>query len=168
MGELVVKAEKLTKTYKLLAEEITAVHRVDLQIESGEFVSIMGPSGSGKTTLLDMIGCLDHSTSGRLQVLGEDVSKMKESRLVKIRRGQIGFVFQDFSLIPTLTALENVQLASHFAGLSDDRSVSAGLLEKSRSGAQDSSFTEADVRRGETTGCHRPGIGYGAEVPDRR
>ena len=130
MGELVVKAEKLTKTYKLLAEEITAVHRVDLQIESGEFVSIMGPSGSGKTTLLDMIGCLDHSTSGRLQVLGEDVSKMKESRLVKIRRGQIGFVFQDFSLIPTLTALENVQLASHFAGLSDDRSVSAGLLEK--------------------------------------
>ena len=130
MSKLVVKAEKLTKTYKLLAEEIAAVNQVDLEIKSGEFISIMGPSGSGKTTLLDMIGCLDHSTSGRLQILGEDVSKMKESRLVKIRRGQIGFVFQDFSLIPTLTALENVQLASHFAGLSQDRSVSTGLLDK--------------------------------------
>lgn len=130
MSKLVVKAEKLTKTYKLLAEEIAAVNQVDLEIKSGEFISIMGPSGSGKTTLLDMIGCLDHSTSGRLQILGEDVSKMKESRLVKIRRGQIGFVFQDFSLIPTLTALENVQLASHFAGLSQDASVSTRLLDK--------------------------------------
>ena len=77
-----------------------------------------------------MIGCLDHSTSGRLQILGEDVSKMRESQLVKIRRGQIGFVFQDFSLIPTLTAVENVQLASHFAGLSQDASVAARLLDK--------------------------------------
>ncbi len=130
MSKLVVKAEKLSKTYKLLAEEIAAVNEVDLEIEPGEFVSIMGPSGSGKTTLLDMIGCLDHSTSGRLQILGEDVSKMKESRLVKIRRGQIGFVFQDFSLIPTLTALENVQLASHFAGMAQDTTKSTALLEK--------------------------------------
>jgi putative ABC transport system ATP-binding protein len=130
MSEFVVKAEKLTKVYKLLAEEITAVNRIDLKIEPGEFVSIMGPSGSGKTTLLDMIGCLDHSTSGRLQILGEDVSKMKESRLVKIRRGRIGFVFQDFSLIPTLTALENVELASHFAGVAQDTSRPTALLEK--------------------------------------
>ena len=130
MNGLVVKAEKLTKTYTLFAEEIMAVNGVDLEIEPGQFVSIMGPSGSGKTTLLDMIGCLDHSTSGRLHILGEDVSKMKESRLVKIRRGQIGFVFQDFSLIPTLTALENVQLASHFAGVPQDVSKSTTLLEK--------------------------------------
>jgi putative ABC transport system ATP-binding protein len=130
MYRYVVKAEKLTKMYKLFAEEINAVDKVDLEIESGEFVSIMGPSGSGKTTLLDMIGCLDHSTGGRLQILGEDVSNMKESGLVKIRRGQIGFVFQDFSLIPTLTALENVQLALHFAGVAQDASGSARLLEK--------------------------------------
>lgn len=116
MSELIVKAEKLTKVYKLFAEEIAAVNNVYLEIISGEFVSIMGPSGSGKTTLLDMIGCLDGITSGRLEILGKDVSTMAESRLVSIRRGNIGFIFQDFSLIPTLTALENVQLASYFAG----------------------------------------------------
>jgi putative ABC transport system ATP-binding protein len=115
MNEPVVKAEKLTKIYKLFAEDIAAVNNIDLEIYSGEFVSIMGPSGSGKTTLLDMIGCLDGITSGRLEVLGKDVSAMAESSLVNVRRGKIGFVFQDFSLIPTLTALENVRLASYFA-----------------------------------------------------
>jgi len=112
MCELIVKAEKLTKVYKLFAEEIAAIDGVDLEISSGEFVSIMGPSGSGKTTLLDMIGCLDGITGGRLEILGKDVSVMKESRLVNIRRGKIGFIFQDFSLIPTLTALENVEAKS--------------------------------------------------------
>jgi putative ABC transport system ATP-binding protein len=116
MNQLVVKAEKLTKVYKLFAEDIAAVNNIDLEIQSGEFVSIMGPSGSGKTTLLDMIGCLDIASSGRLEILGEDVSKMSEDKLVNVRRGKIGFIFQDFSLIPTLTALENVQLASYFAG----------------------------------------------------
>ena len=130
MSTLIAKAEKLTKVYKLFAEEIAAVDGVDLEIESGQFMAIMGPSGSGKTTLLDMIGCLDHSTGGRLEILGHDVSKMKESRLVKVRRGQIGFVFQDFSLIPTLTALENVQLASHFAGMAKDASAAKTLLER--------------------------------------
>lgn len=130
MSELIVKAEKLTKVYKLFAEEIAAVNNVDLEISSGEFVSIMGPSGSGKTTLLDMIGCLDGITSGRLEILGKDVSTMKESRLVNIRRGKIGFIFQDFSLILTLTALENVQLASYFAGNSQETQKSIKLLEK--------------------------------------
>ena len=130
MNSLFVKAEKLTKTYKLFAEEILAVNKVDLEIKSGEFVSIMGPSGSGKTTLLDMIGCLDNITGGRLEILGEDISRMKESGLVNIRRGKIGFVFQDFSLIPTLTALENVQLASYFAGVAQDKHRSITLLDK--------------------------------------
>ena len=77
----------------------------------------MGPSGSGKTTLLDMIGCLDSVTSGRLDILGNDVSTMPESSLVNIRRGKIGFIFQDFSLIPSLTALENIRLPLYFAGI---------------------------------------------------
>ena len=89
MSQLIAKAEKLTKVYKLFAEEIAAVNNVDLEISSGEFVSIMGPSGSGKTTLLDMIGCLDGITSGRLEILGKDVSTMAEHRLVNIRRGKI-------------------------------------------------------------------------------
>ncbi len=130
MSELIVKAEKLTKVYKLFAEEIAAVNAIDLEIAAGEFVSIMGPSGSGKTTLLDMIGCLDSITSGRLEILGQDVSQMKEGRLVNIRRGKIGFVFQDFSLIPTLTALENVQLALYFAGNSLPTQKPIKLLER--------------------------------------
>lgn len=130
MGELIVKAEKLTKVYKLSAEEIAAVNNVDLEISSGEFVSIMGPSGSGKTTLLDMVGCLDSITSGQLEILGNDVSKMKESRLVNIRRRKIGFIFQDFSLIPSLTALENIQLTLYFAGIQKKPKESIRLLEK--------------------------------------
>lgn len=130
MSEIIVKAEKLTKTYKLFAEEIVAVNNVDLIITSGEFVSIMGPSGSGKTTLLDMIGCLDNITSGRLQVLGHDVFNLNESKLVKIRRGKIGFIFQDFSLIPTLTALENIQLALYFADSQQKTQKPIKLLQK--------------------------------------
>ena len=130
MSDLIVKAEKLTKVYKLFAEEIAAVNNVDLEISSGEFVSIMGPSGSGKTTLLDMIGCLDGITSGRLEILGNDVSTMTESRLVNIRRGKIGFIFQDFSLIPSLTAIENIQLTLYFAGIQKETKESVKLLER--------------------------------------
>lgn len=126
----IVKAQKLTKTYKLYAEEVTAVNEVDLEIKTGEFVSIMGPSGSGKTTLLDMIGCLDSITRGTLEILGEDVSKTPESRLVKTRRGKIGFIFQDFSLIPSLTAQENLQLALFFAGQKADHKKCITMLEK--------------------------------------
>jgi len=77
----------------------------------------MGPSGSGKTTLLDILGCLDRVSTGKLEVLNNDVSVLKESSLVKIRRANIGFVFQEFLLIPTLTALENVELPLLFAKL---------------------------------------------------
>ena len=130
MSRLIVKAEKLTKVYKLFAEDIVAVNAVDLEITSGEFVSIMGPSGSGKTTLLDMIGCLDGITGGQLEILGKDVSRMKERALVKVRRGKIGFIFQDFSLIPTLTALENLQLASYFTGGYQRKEKFISILEK--------------------------------------
>ncbi|MDD5630342.1 MAG: ABC transporter ATP-binding protein [Elusimicrobia bacterium] len=109
MAEAIVKAERLTKLYERPAEVIRAVDAADLEVRPGEFVAVMGPSGSGKTTLLDLIGCLDSATSGRLWVLGEEVSGLPEDRLVAVRRGRIGFVFQDASLLPTLTALENVR-----------------------------------------------------------
>jgi putative ABC transport system ATP-binding protein len=130
MANILIKAEKINKIYKLFAEEITAVKNVDLEIIQGEFVAIMGPSGSGKTTLLDILGCLDRVSSGKLKVLGQDVSGLKESALVKIRRGNIGFVFQEFLLIPTLTALENVQLPLLFAGLPVDKNQAENLLKK--------------------------------------
>ncbi|AQQ71246.1 putative ABC transporter ATP-binding protein [Limihaloglobus sulfuriphilus] len=130
MTDTIVKAEKLSKTYKLFAEEIRAVDNVDIEIKKGEFVSLMGPSGSGKTTMLDMIGCLDSVSSGRLEILGRDVSNLPEKKLVEIRRGKIGFIFQDFSLIPSLTALENIQLTLYFAGINRDTSETVKLLER--------------------------------------
>jgi putative ABC transport system ATP-binding protein len=130
MSELLIKAEKITKVYKTFAEEIKAVKEVDLEIRAGEFISIMGPSGSGKTTLLDILGCLDRVSSGKLTVLGKDVSKLRENSLVKIRRNNIGFVFQDFLLIQTLTALENVELPLLFGRMPVERSKAVNLLEK--------------------------------------
>ena len=130
MNDILVEARGVSKVYRTPAEEIAAVDRVDLEIASGEFVSLMGPSGSGKTTLLDVIGCLTSITSGRLVVMGRDVSNAKERELVAMRRGGIGFVFQDFLLIPTLTALENVELPLSFARRPADRARAARLLEK--------------------------------------
>lgn len=130
MSDIVVKAKKLVKIYRLHAEQIFAVNEIDLEIRSGDFVSLMGPSGSGKTTLLDMIGCLDCASGGYLEILGNNVSKIRENSLVKIRRKNIGFVFQDFSLIPSLTALENLNLALYFAGMRQDKRRSGTLLEK--------------------------------------
>ena len=130
MDKPVIQAEKLTKTYRLYAEDVHAVQDVDLTVNAGEFVCIMGPSGSGKTTLLDMIGCLDSITSGSLTVLGHEVSNMKEHQLAGIRRGKIGFVFQDFSLIPSLTALENLELAMYLARAGSTNGRAADLLER--------------------------------------
>jgi putative ABC transport system ATP-binding protein len=130
MANILIKADKINKTYKLFAEEVRAVKNLDLEIHQGEFIAIMGPSGSGKTTLLDILGCLDRITTGQLKVLNKDVSVLKESALVKIRRANIGFVFQEFLLIPTLTALENVELPLLFAGLPQEHLKAKNLLEK--------------------------------------
>jgi ABC-type lipoprotein export system ATPase subunit len=130
MKECIVKAEKLTKIYRLPAEKIQAVKDVDMDIYTGDFIAIMGPSGSGKTTLLDSIGCLTTISSGKLFILGRDVSDAKESTLVSIRRRFISFVFQDFLLIPALTALENVLLPLYFAKMPQNKKRAVELLEK--------------------------------------
>jgi len=130
MDNILIKAEKINKIYRLPAEEIKAVWDLDLEIKSGEFVAIMGPSGSGKTTLLDILGCLDSISGGKLEVLGKDVSRLKEHSLVVLRRKNIGFVFQDFLLIPTLTALENVELPLLFSRIPCERERSTSLLKK--------------------------------------
>ncbi|MGD0336469.1 MAG: ABC transporter ATP-binding protein [Candidatus Omnitrophota bacterium] len=130
MKEHVIKASELTKVYKLLAEEIYAVRNVSLEVAEGDFIAIMGPSGSGKTTLLDSLGCLTTITSGSLNILGKDVSNAKENILVSMRRKSLGFVFQDFLLIPTLTAIENVQLPLLFARLPQQARQAKELLER--------------------------------------
>ena len=128
MNEILIKADKVTKIYRLPAEEIRAVRDLDLEIRTGEFVAIMGPSGSGKTTLLDILGCLDKISGGRLEVLGKDFSHVKENSLVNMRRRNIGFVFQDFLLISTLTALENVELPLLFAKMPQEQAKAKELL----------------------------------------
>ncbi|MBD3368715.1 MAG: ATP-binding cassette domain-containing protein [Candidatus Eisenbacteria bacterium] len=126
----IVRAEGLRKIYETPAETIAAVDGVDLTIPRGDFISLLGPSGSGKTTLLDLIGCLDSISEGHLEVFGTDVSDAKESELVSLRRGRIGFVFQEFLLLPELTALENVQVPSMFARSSIDRETAVWFLER--------------------------------------
>ena len=130
MKKNVIRAEKLMKVYKLPAEDIAAVNGVDMEVASGDFISLMGPSGSGKTTLLDVIGCLDSITGGSLTVLGKNVSNVGEKDLAAVRRGSIGFVFQEFLLIPELTAVENVELPMLFAGKTVSRARAKDLLEK--------------------------------------
>jgi len=130
MGGIIVKTEGLTKIYARGSEKIRAVDNVSLEINEGSFLALMGPSGSGKTTLLDLIGCLDNITSGSLEVFGHDVSRAKESVLTKLRRGKIGFIFQEFLLIPSLTVIENIELSLYFARLPQDKEKLKSLLIK--------------------------------------
>lgn len=130
MKECIIKAEKLTKIYKLPAEKIQAIREIDLEIYTGDFIAVMGPSGSGKTTLLDSIGCLTTISEGKLFVLDKDVSRANESKLVSIRRQFISFVFQDFLLINSLTALENVLMPLYFARIPQDQNKAIALLDK--------------------------------------
>ena len=111
----VLKATNLTKDLPLGQVVVHAVRGVDLEIYENEMVGIVGPSGSGKSTLLGLIGGLDTPTTGRIEIDGIDVTNMSEGRLTEVRNEKIGFVFQFFNLIPTLTALENVALPIQFA-----------------------------------------------------
>jgi putative ABC transport system ATP-binding protein len=106
----VVKIENITRVYQVGKVETQALRGVNLSIESGEFTALVGPSGSGKTTLLQMIGCLDQPTSGRVAINGNDVTTLNRNQRADMRRGTIGFIFQFFALIPTLTAYENVEM----------------------------------------------------------
>ncbi|MDR2204109.1 MAG: ABC transporter ATP-binding protein [Nitrososphaerota archaeon] len=111
-----LKIENLTKIYKLGKKNVTPLANLDLDVKQGEFVSVMGPSGSGKTTLLNIIGCIDRASEGRVFLNGTDITSFSESNLYKIRRDNIGFVFQSFNLLPYLNAMENVELAMELSG----------------------------------------------------
>jgi putative ABC transport system ATP-binding protein len=104
-----VRAENLSKTYRVGDVNVPAVRGVDFSIDAGSFVAFVGPSGSGKSTLLNMIGCLDHPSGGTLTVLGTDVTKLDRRAAAGFRGRNIGFIFQDFNLIPVLTAYENIE-----------------------------------------------------------
>ncbi len=106
----VIKTENLTKIYKLGDTIVEAVKGVSLSIHEGEFVAVMGPSGSGKSTLMHLLGCLDMATSGKYFLEGNDISKLNDNELAEIRNKKIGFVFQDFNLLPHLNVWDNVMI----------------------------------------------------------
>lgn len=115
MTNIVVKASNLSKELKVGEITVHALRDVSLQIEEGEFVGIIGPSGSGKSTLMGLIGGLDSPTTGTISIGDTDITRLNERELTRIRNAKIGFVFQSFNLIPTLTALENVALPIQFS-----------------------------------------------------
>lgn len=116
--DALVHVEDVTRKFPLDHNTVIALNRVNIQVDSGEFLAIAGPSGSGKSTLLNLIGCIDKPTSGRILVEGVDTSKLNPIRTASLRREKIGFVFQTFNLIPVFTAGENVEYPLLIQGVS--------------------------------------------------
>ncbi|NQE04938.1 putative ABC transporter ATP-binding protein [ANME-1 cluster archaeon GoMg1] len=127
-----IRAENLSKVYRMGKIEVPALRDVSLEIKEGEFLAIVGSSGSGKSTLLNMLGCLDKPTSGAVFIDGVNTASLNENELAEIRREEIGFIFQQFNLIHSLNALENVSLPMFFAGVSSEERMkrAAELLAK--------------------------------------
>lgn len=130
--EAVVRLEGVHKVYERDGLAVHALHGIDLEIQRGDFAVLVGPSGSGKTTLLNLIGGLDSPTSGRVIVAGTDIGRLTRSELSRLRLERIGFVFQEFNLIPVLSAIENVEFIMLLQGRPDDerRRRSTALLKE--------------------------------------
>ena len=117
MNQAVIDIQGITKTYVNGKLSVPVLHGIDLQVNKGEFVSIMGPSGSGKSTFMNILGCLDRPTTGSYRLNGDEVATLSDDELAFVRNKQIGFVFQSFNLLTKLTALENVVLPMIYAGM---------------------------------------------------
>ena len=117
MNQTVIDIQGITKTYVNGKLSVPVLHGIDLQVNKGEFVSIMGPSGSGKSTFMNFLGCLDRPTTGSYRLNGDEVATLSDDELAFVRNKQIGFVFQSFNLLTKLTAVENVALPMIYAGM---------------------------------------------------
>jgi putative ABC transport system ATP-binding protein len=114
----ILQLENITKSYYLAKHELQVLKGISMSIDKNEYVALMGPSGSGKSTLMNILGCLDSPTGGKYILNGKDVSSMHDDELAVVRNKEIGFVFQQFNLLPRLTAIENVALPLVYAGVS--------------------------------------------------
>lgn len=128
----ILKMTNLTKSYYMGGEELKALNNVNLVINEGEFVSVLGPSGSGKTTFMNIVGCLDVPTVGHYSLAGQIVEDLSEKELARIRNKEIGFIFQNFQLLPRLSALQNVELPMVYAGVpsAERRKRAIAILER--------------------------------------
>jgi putative ABC transport system ATP-binding protein len=136
------------KTYATGSVEVEALHGISMEVDRGEYVAIMGPSGSGKSTLMHILGCLDVPTTGSYDLAGEDVSRMSEDALAHVRNRQIGFVFQQFNLLPALSAWRNVELPLCYSGVGRADRKNRALRALERVGLGD----RVDHRPGELSG----------------
>lgn len=116
---MLIKLEDVSKTYRMGQIDLTVLKEVNLEIETGSFITILGPSGSGKSTLLNIMSCLDIPTQGRVFLEGQNVASFSEDELAEVRRQKIGFVFQQFNLLPNLNALDNVSIPLVFQNVSE-------------------------------------------------
>ena len=128
----IIQLQSIRKNYYLGKQVIEVLKGISLTIQKGEYVALMGPSGSGKSTLMNILGCLDTPTAGNYILNGQDVSKMVDNQLAEVRNKEIGFVFQQFNLLPRLTAAENVALPLVYAGISKKQRMERAMavLEK--------------------------------------
>jgi putative ABC transport system ATP-binding protein len=135
----VIVLENIIKHYKMGTQEIPVLKGVNLQIDDNEYVALMGPSGSGKSTLMNIMGCLDSPSSGNYYINNQDVSNLPDDELATIRNKEIGFVFQQFHLLPRLTALENVALPLVYAGWASKKRIEKAMLMLEKVGLGDRS-----------------------------
>ena len=128
--EELIHLESITKVYGIGDGSVAALRDFSLTVETGESLAVMGPSGSGKSTLMNILGCLDTPTSGRYWFAGQDVSRLNETELAHVRNRRIGFVFQQFQLLPKLSAWRNVELPLLYRNVRDRRSLALQALEQ--------------------------------------
>ena len=140
MSEVVIRMQDVNRIYKMGDNEVHALRGISFSVTKGEFLSIMGPSGSGKSTCMNMIGCLDRPTSGIVEIGGKQTALMTEKELAVLRNRTIGFVFQQYHLLPGLNVLENVMLPLRYQGIEKARRITLAEEALSRVGLQDRTF----------------------------
>ena len=148
MSEAIIKLEEIKKDYYMGSQAITVLKGITLDIFKNEYVALMGPSGSGKSTLMNILGCLDSPTGGKYILNGKDVSKMPDDDLAEVRNSEIGFVFQQFSLLPRLSAAENVALPLIYAGISKKERIERALEALDKVGLADRSHHKSNELSG--------------------